>query len=129
MSNHLFFLFQVPFADALDLVRGRKVYLENVSSLTEKDTNYFFKIRKMKREAQTSNNFVFNIGIIIMTIITLFTVDEIVRVMKLSKRDALIIIKETYCNIIVVNQTESEYKSNQTRELIQRLHDYTLLPI
>ena len=33
-----FFLFQVPFADALDLVRGRKVYLENVSTLSKKDT-------------------------------------------------------------------------------------------
>jgi len=57
-QSSIFFLFQVPFADALDLVRGRKVYLENVRTLSKKDTRYFFNIRKMKREAQISNNLV-----------------------------------------------------------------------
>lgn len=77
-------------------MRGRKVYLENVSTLSEKDTRYFFNIRKMKREAQICNNFVTEIRITIMiiVIIILFTLDEIVRVMVLSKTDAL--IKEMY---------------------------------
>lgn len=30
-------LFQVPFTDALDLVRSRKVYLENVNILYNQD--------------------------------------------------------------------------------------------
>ena len=39
-----FCLPQVPFVDALELVRSRKVYLENVSSLTKSgDANLFRK--------------------------------------------------------------------------------------
>ena len=39
-----FCLPQVPFVDALELVRSRKVYLENVSSLTKsRDANLFRK--------------------------------------------------------------------------------------
>ena len=73
-------------------MRGRKVYLENVSTLSVKDTKYFFNIRKMKREAQISNNLVTEIRITIMIII-LFTLDEITRVIELNKGNAL--IKET----------------------------------
>lgn len=31
-NNRILFYFQVPFVEALDLVRSRKVYLENVSN-------------------------------------------------------------------------------------------------
>ena len=32
-KNNILFYFQVPFVEALDLVRSRKVYLENVSNI------------------------------------------------------------------------------------------------
>ena len=66
-------------------MRGRKVYLENVSILSKKDTRYFFNIRKLKREAQISNNLVTEIMITIMIIIILFTLSEIVSVMELKQ--------------------------------------------
>lgn len=47
LLNFLYWCFclpQVPFVDALELVRSRKVYLENVSSLTKsRDANLFRK--------------------------------------------------------------------------------------